>query len=735
LIAHDGAYEVRKEVRSLVVFGEHDLGYRAPFPRIDLVLCRNVLIYFTSELQRRALQLFAFSLRQGGYLALGKAETVSPFPEFFTVEQPRLKVFRRVGDAAPIPAASLFNVSPFVTPAPRQGRRSSASRHASPPVVDSPGREPSANLLATRLMDRLSTGIVTIDRHYHIRSINTAGRRLLGIHTAAVGEDVIHRVAPALAGPLRGVLDLALSGEGSNVSYHVPDYLADGDERDLMISAYPIGLAGSLSDEVVLEVVEITTLARAQRESSVELDGLRSASERERERAQKAAAEVRSLRTANETMASEVTKLQAENEELLVANEEAQAAAEEIETLNEELQATNEELETLNEELQATVEELAATNDELQARTVESLEIAAAREADRQRLEAVLGALGDAVLLVDSAGEPVLSNSAYDRAFGDATKFMPEANVGERLPESTWPQRRAARGESFTESFTMKSDDGSRRWFEANGQPFLLNGAQEGGVVAIRDVTDRSLRRLQEQFLAIAGHELRTPLTALSLSLDLAARKIAALNDLPLKRDIDRALEQTRRLSALAAELADVGRLQLGAIQLERQPLDLVALTSRVIDSVQAVDKGQQIQFDGSSEPAYVSADPRRIEQVLLNVLVNAMTFTSGNGSIDVDVRQAGDVAELTIRDHGPGIRADALPFIFDRFYRIDDRTPSEGLGLGLFIARQIVDAHGGEITVISPPGDGATFTVRLPLLDASSEDGEQDVSSRGQRE
>ena len=80
----DGAFEVRKQVRSLVVFGEHDLANRAPFPRIDLVLCRNVLIYFTPELQRRALQLFAYSLRQGGYLALGKAETVSPLPEFFS---------------------------------------------------------------------------------------------------------------------------------------------------------------------------------------------------------------------------------------------------------------------------------------------------------------------------------------------------------------------------------------------------------------------------------------------------------------------------------------------------------------------------------------------------------------------------------------------------------------------------------------------------------------------------
>jgi two-component system CheB/CheR fusion protein len=100
---HGGEYEVKKELRTLLVFGEHDLGQRAPFPRIDLILCRNVLIYFTAALQRRALQLFAFSLRPGGYLVVGKSESVSPLAEYFAVDQPRLKVFHRVGERAYAP--------------------------------------------------------------------------------------------------------------------------------------------------------------------------------------------------------------------------------------------------------------------------------------------------------------------------------------------------------------------------------------------------------------------------------------------------------------------------------------------------------------------------------------------------------------------------------------------------------------------------------------------------------
>src|ERR671910_878655 len=173
----DGAFEVRKQIRSLVVFGEHDLGNRAPFPRIDLVFCRNVLIYFTPELQRRALQLFAYSLRMGGYLALGKAETVSPLPEFFSVEQPRLKIFRRAGAPAPIPIGHVLSMGPLTKPARRLNAPSTATERSvasSQPAA----REPLASHRVSRLLDRLSTGTLMVDRAYHIRTINTAARHL-----------------------------------------------------------------------------------------------------------------------------------------------------------------------------------------------------------------------------------------------------------------------------------------------------------------------------------------------------------------------------------------------------------------------------------------------------------------------------------------------------------------------------------------------------------------------------
>ncbi|MBW3632812.1 MAG: hypothetical protein KY456_07275, partial [Chloroflexi bacterium] len=254
----DGAFEVRKQIRSLVVFGEHDLGNRAPFPRIDLVLCRNVLIYFTAELQRRALQLFAYSLRQGGCLALGKAETVRPLPEFFSLEQPRLRIYRRIGTPVPMPTNRILGTLPLSRPPPRQGAQFQTTRIPSGGPRQLVPREPASSLPATRLLDRLSIGTVTVDRAYHIRTINVSGRRLLGINTAAVGEDLIHRVMPALAGPLRQAIDLALQGERSTAVYQVPDQLADDDGRDLLITVFAILEEDQPANEVDSEVVEVT---------------------------------------------------------------------------------------------------------------------------------------------------------------------------------------------------------------------------------------------------------------------------------------------------------------------------------------------------------------------------------------------------------------------------------------------------------------------------------------------
>ena len=205
--------------------------------------------------------------------------------------------------------------------------------------------------------------------------------------------------------------------------------------------------------------------------------------------------------------------------------------------------------------------------------------------------------------------------------------------------------------------FTLREAEEARRWFEGSGQPLLINGVQQGGVVVIRDVTDRSLRHLQEQFLAVAGHELRTPLTALSLSIDLAARRVENLGDQRLRQHIARAAGQTRRLTELAHEIVDVVRLTTATLPIEPRHSISRDLSRRVVDTIQVIAGEQPVTLQGDDAPIVISGDARRIEQILLNLLVNAVTFSGGSGSIDVSLRQADGFAEVAVRDHGPGFR------------------------------------------------------------------------------
>ena len=220
---------------------------------------------------------------------------------------------------------------------------------------------------------------------------------------------------------------------------------------------------------------------------------------------------------------------------MLQASEEAQSGREEVETLNEEFQATNEELETLNEELTASVEELRIANEDLGARTEElRLQSVAleeqkqTREEEHNRLESVLASLGDAVVAVDHAGRTVATNPAYDRLFGGPeARIKPEDLAGLPMPKADWPQQRAARGERFRMEFAVSDPDGSRRWFEAVTEPLTSQDRTWGGVIAIRDVSERTMRLSLERLMAAAGHELKTPTAALHNYLQLVDRHLA----------------------------------------------------------------------------------------------------------------------------------------------------------------------------------------------------------------
>lgn len=182
-----------------------------------------------------------------------------------------------------------------------------------------------------------------------------------------------------------------------------------------------------------------------------------------------------------------------------------------------------------------------------------------------------------------------------------------------------------------------------------------------------------------------------------------------------------RALEQVRRLDGLVGDLLDVGRLRGGKLSLEMGMVDLGAVVRRAVEAagLAAGTRGQSILLDAPTAPVLVQGDAARLEQVALNLLTNAVTYAPASPTIAVRLwRDADAGAALEVRDDGPGIPAADLPRLFSRFYQVErpDRPSRGGLGLGLYLVQELVEAHAGTVAVASVVGEGTTFTVRLPL-------------------
>jgi two-component system CheB/CheR fusion protein len=230
---------------------------------------------------------------------------------------------------------------------------------------------------------------------------------------------------------------------------------------------------------------------------------------------------------------------------------------------------------------------------------------------------------------------------------------------------------------------------------------------------------------MQEEFLALVSHELRTPLTPIHGYLTLLSRLLESEGaDERAQRYLARVQEQMGRLQRLVDDLLEVERLQAGKLQVEREAVDLVPLVQGLVEALQATTDGPRVELAVAEEPLVVAGDAARLSQVVLNLLTNAVKYAADSPRVDVRLRREAGEALLEVQDYGPGIPAAALPHLFDRFYQAARRPSQDGLGVGLFITRELVRAHGGTIEVHSAEGAGAAFTVRLPLRAAPDEAG-----------
>ena len=864
----DHGYHIAKTLRQMVIFGQQDLSRSAPFPRIDLVLCRNVLIYFTPELQDYVLNQFAFSLSPGGYLFLGKAETVRPTQSFYELVTKRWKVYRCTGSA--IPAARRPNLRNITLTGGEKPSNNTSNRTVNKGLDD---REPPTTLLELGQLRRLNelllrflpVGVVVIDRSYRLLTANATARRILGLRDVGNEQDFLHAVGGIPYSIVRTAIDTAFRDRNATSLPEVElENVGGGNGRYITLSIALMQMEAGAPDLAAISVMDVTEQVQIRKQ----LEAVQS------EQGQL----MGQLSGANK-------RLNDVNKELLDANEELQVANEELVLTHEELQATLEEFETTNEELQATNEELETTNDELRARTAELQELTAILESERVRLSemvelapfyimvlrgpslvieafnpsythllgerVVQGRLLDEVFDIFWEADVAIARMAHEAYQRDLVRTTPRTLVrlpgAQGKPEESYfvftivpthdangkvtgvviyaideTEQRASEAEEERARLRLIFDNAAiaalalydadtaellmaspryinieasvkgieadeligRRWHDlsvfipeeqrtaiwnavrngrdsmrvpevrlklpSDGQEtiwdwsltpvpgkdpqepvhFLLVSAVEITEQARARAEVERLNQLKDEFLSLASHELRTPLTAILGNIELLQRKLkrqANTGSVPdQKQDsaqdvqtLNRIIHQIHRLTNLIDEMLDITRISGNVLELFKQEhVDIVALVRRVVEQYTSIET-HPLKLEASDQAITGNWDEGRLEQVLNNLLTNALKYSGPETPVVVGIERQANEVIVSVRDQGPGISPEDQSRIFDRFYRVQKTGSSivEGLGLGLYIAHQIIVQQGGRMWLESKSGEGSTFYFSLPLL------------------
>ena len=369
--------------------------------------------------------------------------------------------------------------------------------------------------------------------------------------------------------------------------------------------------------------------------------------------------------------------------------------------------------------------------------TVEEVAPAAHRRA--AQLEAIIGSMVDGVFILDAQGLVLEANEA-----GLALLGLPPGAPARRLNDyllaltPRWADGRSLEpgtdllagvlaGQVVPDEQLLlgESDQGGgERAVSLSGAPVREGEGRIGGaVVLLRDISaQKRADQEKDAFLSLISHEVRSPLTSIKGFAQLARRAAEATThgtNERLGRHLGVIEQQVERISQLIGDLSDVARLQKGTLQQEPLEFDLVPLARAVVEQQQVAVGSHTLQLVVVDRSLPVHADPARIEQVLINLLANAVKYSPKADHVTITLRRDGDSAHLSVRDEGIGIPRAEQRRLFGRFYRASNaaRSGLGGLGLGLFIARELVVRSGGRLWVESEEDSGSTFHVTLPLL------------------
>lgn len=684
-------YTVVPELRADIVFSVQDLLADPPFSRIDLVSCRNLMIYLGPEAQAKAIGLFHFALVPGGTLVLGTSETIGHADGQFTAIAKAERIYRHIGKSRP--GAFLFSPHPGDgMPSPSTADQAAAT--ARQPIL--------AELCRRLVIERLAPAAVLINRRHECIYSLGATERYLRVAPGYPTHNLLAMAAPGLRGKLRAAI--------TRVDHAAPHLVTAGGrtKRDGKSVPFDLDVRLVLHDgEELLLVAFIDRHGPRPKPSPIQ-----PAAESPR---------VADLETELEAAQSE---LSAALHDLAVFDEEHRAVNEEALSVNEEYQSTNEELLTSKEELQSLNEELTALNSQLQ----ETLERQRTTSNDLQN---VLYSTDVATLFLDA--------DLNIRFFTPATKalfHLIPGDVGRPLSDlrtlfsdpSLADDARAVLNDSKARDCEVEAPGDN--WFMRHILPYRTDSdGVEGVVITFANITEKknarsaleAAKREAEQanlaksrFLAAASHDLRQPLQSLAL---LQGLLLAKVKDEGAQNLLGR-LEQTlTTMSGMLNTMLDINQIEAGTVQ--PRPVDFVIgdlmqqVRGEFVDQAQA----QKLDLRIVHSSRVLHSDPAMLEQMLRNLVSNALKYTR-RGKILLGCRQQGAMLRLEVWDTGVGIAASQLEAIFDEYHQLDNaaRERSLGLGLGLSIVQRLGVLLGHRVSVRSTPRKGSVFSIDVEL-------------------
>lgn len=690
-VAEDHGYRVTSGLRGSVVFTVQDVLNDPPFSRMDLVSCRNLLIYLKPEAQAKVIALFHFALRENGILLLGMAETVGQATDRFAVMHKTERIYRHV--ARSMVGESGFPLS-FVENIPRLGVLESKQQITRQAAL--------ADLCRDTVLESFAPASLLINaQRQSVYSIGPVSRYL----RVAAGPPTLDLLA-MVPTELRGTLRYAIARANSDrpiVKTHVCETSVDGvpvfftinvrfiqsDGEDLHLVSFidepapQAGPAGLPSADTQLQVQEL---------------------ERELEAAH---AELLKAIQSRDALVLEQKTI---NDEAMSVNEEFQSTNEELLTSKEELQSLNEELIALNSQLQETLDRQRTASDDLQNILYSTnvatlfldpdLRIRFFTPATKTFFNVIPGDIGRPLSDLQSLADD-------DDLLADARIVLRDSNTIEREvsgPNGSWFQRRI---------FPYRTHDDR---VEGVVITFIEITERRRAAVALEEARRAAERsnRGKSRFLAVASHDLRQPLQSLRLIQDMLLQSVTDAKAQALIEQFGLLLDA---MSGMINSLLDINQIESGVLEVATCAFPADGMFARLAMEFQPLAEAQSVRLQMVPTAAVLFSDPRLLEAMLRNLLANAVKYTRPGGRILMGCRHVGPMVRIEVWDTGIGIADDQLQAIFDEFHQVDNpaRESERGFGLGLTIVRELGQLLGCDVKVRSWPGKGSVFSVMVP--------------------